>query len=150
MEVAWFWKSLSLEIRSITALTQFTTFYCHCYQSLLLFLGRPHYSIISSQHTPLSNKDIMELTRIIANLLRALQLASATIVTGITGYFLYKSTADAWDLGRFIYTEVAASLSMFLAILFLFPFTDSYIQVPVDIIVSLLWWAAFGLLYSVS
>lgn len=92
----------------------------------------------------------MELSRIIANLLRALQLASATIVTGITGYFLYKSSADTWDLGRFIYTEVASSLAMLAAIIFMLPFTDAFIQVPVDIIMSLLWWVTFGLLYSVS
>lgn len=92
----------------------------------------------------------MELSRIIYYILRVLQVASGTIVAGITGFFLYQSNASTWDLGRFIYIEVAASLSLLMAILFLLPYTDAFIQIPFDIIVSLLWWVTFGLLFNVS
>jgi hypothetical protein len=91
----------------------------------------------------------MELLRLVANLLRALQLASAAVVTGITGYFLYHSNASPWDLARFIYVQAAASLSLVASIVFLLPSIDAFIQVPVDILVSLLWWTAFGLLFQV-
>ncbi|EFY98030.1 membrane-associating domain protein [Metarhizium robertsii] len=90
----------------------------------------------------------MELSRIIYYILRVLQVASGTIVAGITGFFLYQSNASTWDLGRFIYIEAAASLSLLIAILFLLPYTDAFIQIPFDIIVSLLWWVTFGLLFN--
>lgn len=87
--------------------------------------------------------------RTINIIFRMLQLASATIIAIITGYFLCKSDLGSWDLGRFIYTEVVAGISMCIAVLFLFPFVDTLPQIPVDVIVSLLWWTAFGLLFSV-
>ncbi|KHN95596.1 uncharacterized protein MAM_06437 [Metarhizium album ARSEF 1941] len=92
----------------------------------------------------------MELPRIVASTLRVLQVAAAAIVAGITGYFLNQSNASTWDLGRFIYVEVAACLSLLVAIVFLLPYLDAFIQLPLDIILSLVWWATFGLLFQFS
>ncbi|KAK2606233.1 hypothetical protein QQS21_003404 [Conoideocrella luteorostrata] len=88
------------------------------------------------------------ILRTVVFILRALQFASATVVTGVTGYFLYKSDASPWDLGRFIYTEVVASVSMLAVISTILPFVDAFVQIPLDIVLSLLWWAVFGLLFN--
>lgn len=92
----------------------------------------------------------MALDRIVQMILRAAELAFAAIVAGVTGNYLHKSSADSWALGRFIYTEVVAGLSMLLALIWLFPFTSSFIHWPADIFISILWWVAFGLLVNVS
>ena len=53
-----------------------------------------------------------------------------------------------WDNGRFIYTEVVAGLSILLSILWLFPFSGSFIHWPADLFISILWFVAFGLVVS--
>lgn len=82
--------------------------------------------------------------------LRVLQFASAAIVTGITAYFISESDTTTWNLGRFIYTQLIAGSSLLAVILCLFPFVDSFFQVPIDGALSLLWWGVFGLLFNVS
>lgn len=74
------------------------------------------------------------------------QLVFSAIVAGITGYYLHHSGQSAWDLGRFIYTEVVAGLSILLSLLWLFPFSGSFIHWPTDLVLSAAWFAAFGLL----
>ncbi|KAK2593983.1 hypothetical protein QQS21_008293 [Conoideocrella luteorostrata] len=88
----------------------------------------------------------MALDRLVSMILRAAELAFAAIVAGVTGDYIHKSDASAWDLGRYIYTVVVAGIAIFLALIWLFPFSGSFIHWPVDIFVSILWWAAFGLL----
>ncbi|KAG5977711.1 hypothetical protein E4U55_006593 [Claviceps digitariae] len=80
--------------------------------------------------------------------LRVLQFASAAIVTGITAYFIQQSDTTTWNLGRFIYTQLIAGLSLLATIICLFPSVDSFFQVPIDIALSLLWWGVFGLLFN--
>lgn len=93
----------------------------------------------------------MALDRIVSIVLRAAELVFAAIVAGVTGEYLHRSQgASSWELGRFIYTEVVAAVSIFLALIWLFPFSGSFIHWPVDIFVSILWWVSFGLLVNVS
>lgn len=93
----------------------------------------------------------MALDRIINIVLRAAELVFATIVAGVTGQHLHQYRhASNWSQGRWIYTEVIAALSMFFSLIWLIPFSWSFVHWPVDIILSLCWWAAFGLLVNVS
>lgn len=91
----------------------------------------------------------MALDRIINIVLRAAELVFATIVAGVTGQHLHQYRhASNWSQGRWIYTEVIAALSMFFSLIWLIPFSWSFVHWPVDIILSLCWWAAFGLLVN--
>ena len=92
----------------------------------------------------------MALDRIVAMVLRVAELVFAAIVAGVNGEYLHKSAASSWDDGRFIYTEVVAGVAIFMAILRLFPFASNFFTWPIDILVSILWWVAFGLLVDVS
>ena len=80
------------------------------------------------------------------------QLAFAAIVAGLTGQYLHSVSGSetTWDQGRFIYTEVVAGLSIILAIIWLFPFSGSFIHYPADFFISVMWFVAFGLLVNVS
>lgn len=79
------------------------------------------------------------------------QLAFAAIVAGITGSYLhFVRGSSSWHEGRFIYTEVVAGLSIVLSVIWLFPFAGSFIHYPADIIISICWFVAFGLLVNVS
>jgi len=80
-------------------------------------------------------------------ILRLAELAFAAIVAGLTGIYLHSvQNTDTWDQGRFIYTEVVAGLSIILAIVWLFPFSGSFIHYPADFLISIMWWVSFGLL----
>lgn len=88
--------------------------------------------------------------------LRALELAFALIVVGLAGNFIAtggdptNKDADASTRHRFIYTIIVACIASILALVWLFPFTANFTQWPSDIVISILWWAAFGLLVNVS
>ena len=89
----------------------------------------------------------MILADILSMILRLAELAFAAIVAGITGRYLHDSKgASSWELGRFIYTEVVAGLSIFLAIVWLFPFSSSFVHWPADLFISIMWFVAFGLM----
>ena len=96
----------------------------------------------------------MVLVRVVSMVFRLAELAFAAIVAGITGHYLASvsdSSADpshTWPEGRFIYTEVVAGLAILFAIIWLFPFSGSFIHWPTDIFISILWWVAFGLLVN--
>jgi len=49
---------------------------------------------------------------------------------------------------RFIYTEVVAAISIFLAIIWLFPFSGSFVHWPLDLFISICWFVAFGLIVN--
>lgn len=92
----------------------------------------------------------MALDRIAILVLRVAEIAFAAIVVGINGDFLHQfKGADPWTMGRFIYTEVVAAMALFFSLIWLFPFSESFVHWPVDIVISLCWWAAFGLLVDV-
>jgi hypothetical protein len=86
-------------------------------------------------------------------LLRIGELAFAAVVAGLTGDYLHsvndESNSD-WSKARFIYTEVVAAFSILLAIIWLFPFSGTFIHWPIDFLISIAWFVAFGLLVNVS
>lgn len=87
---------------------------------------------------------------IVSMILRLAELAFAAIVAGLVGDFLHsvQGSSSSWDLGRFIYTEVIAGFSIILAIIWLFPFSGSFIHWPADFVISVCWFVAFGLLVN--
>ncbi|KAK0638908.1 membrane-associating domain-containing protein [Cercophora newfieldiana] len=89
----------------------------------------------------------MILADILSIILRLAELAFAAIVAGLTGVYLAANKgASSWSLGRFIYTEIVAGLSIIFAIVWLFPFSGSFIHWPTDFIISVMWFVAFGLM----
>ncbi|KYK60335.1 integral membrane protein [Drechmeria coniospora] len=76
----------------------------------------------------------MVLDRLVSMALRATELVFAAIVAGVTGHYLHQSDASSWDLSRFIYTEVVAAIAMFLSLIWLFPFSSTFIHWPMDLI----------------
>lgn len=91
----------------------------------------------------------MILVDIISIILRLAELAFATIVAALNGRFLHAVRGTStWDLGRHIYTEVVAGLSILFAIIWLFPFSSSFIHWPMDLVISIMWFVSFGLLVN--
>jgi hypothetical protein len=89
----------------------------------------------------------MILADLFSIVLRLAELAFAAIVAGLTGVYLDASKgASSWSLGRHIYTVVVAGLSIIFAIIWLFPFSGSFIHWPTDFVISVMWFVAFGLL----
>ncbi|XXH03990.1 hypothetical protein Hte_010399 [Hypoxylon texense] len=89
----------------------------------------------------------MIFTDIFSMILRLAELAFAAIVAGINGEYLHAvEDSDSWAQGRFIYTEVVAGIAIFLSIVWLFPFASSFVHWPVDVVISICWFVAFGLL----
>lgn len=89
-------------------------------------------------------------SRLVNIILRAAQLVFAAIVAGITGWVLARSNKHTHGFGRFIYTEVIAAITILVALLWLIPFSSSFVHWPFDIFVSICWFVAFGLLVNVS
>jgi len=91
----------------------------------------------------------MIATRAASLFLRFGQFVSAAVVLGIVGHFLRirHKTGDG-PRGREIFSEVLAAISLLLALLWLLPFTSSMLHAPVDLILSLGWFAAFGALVN--
>jgi len=87
------------------------------------------------------------LERILSICLRIGELAFAAVVAGLSGEYLHvvHSSPD-WSKKRFIYTEVIAALSILLALFWLIPFSGGFIHWPVDVLLSVGWFVAFGLL----
>ncbi|TQS32806.1 hypothetical protein Golomagni_06868 [Golovinomyces magnicellulatus] len=90
----------------------------------------------------------MALARFVSIGLRTAELVFACIVAGVTGDYLHKSNASSMSLWRFIYTVTVAALSILLALLWLIPFSSTFVHWPVDIFISILWWISFGVLVN--
>lgn len=91
----------------------------------------------------------MHFEHILSFIFRLAELAFAAIVAGITGQYLHQNhAASSWSMGRWIYTEVVAGLSIFFAIIWLFPFSGSFIHWPTDLVLSIAWFVSFGLLVN--
>ncbi|KAK2754409.1 hypothetical protein FQN54_007053 [Arachnomyces sp. PD_36] len=87
------------------------------------------------------------VSRQVSIILRTAEVAFGAIVAGVIGSYLHDfDKANAWPQGRWIYTEVVAGLSILLGLLWLIPFSGGFISWPLDIIISLAWFASFGLL----
>jgi hypothetical protein len=82
-------------------------------------------------------------------LLRIGELAFAAVVAGLTGVYLHSiegTSSSDFPKVRFVYTEIVAGFSILLAILWLFPFSGTFIHWPIDFLISVAWFVAFGLL----
>lgn len=91
----------------------------------------------------------MFLVDILSIILHFAELCFAAIVAGLTGRYLHAVRhTSAWDRSRFIYTEVVAALSIVFSIIWLFPFSGSFLHYPVNLILSVLWFVSFGLIVS--
>lgn len=92
------------------------------------------------------------MERLVNIILRALQLIFAIIVAGITGNYLVRASGISnWHLGRLIYTEVIAALSIVVALVWMIPFPgSSFIKWPMDIVLAIGWFISFGLLVNAS
>ncbi|KAF4125775.1 Membrane-associating domain [Geosmithia morbida] len=89
------------------------------------------------------------MERIASIILRIAEIGFGAVVAGVNGDIIDAWTdagADSWSMGRFIYTEVVAGLSILLSILRLIPLSWTFTHWHADLIISLCWWAAFGLL----
>ncbi|RMZ89568.1 hypothetical protein DV736_g3186, partial [Chaetothyriales sp. CBS 134916] len=87
------------------------------------------------------------LSCILSPFLRVGQLAFAAVVAGIIGDYLDSSppTHPTRVFARWIYTIIVAGISMLLALLWLVPFSSSFHSYPIDLLLSLAWFTAFGL-----
>lgn len=91
----------------------------------------------------------MLLADLVSICLRIGELAFASVVAGLTGQYLHEvKGASDWSKSRFIYTEVIAALSILLSLLWLLPFSGSFIHWPVDLFLFVCWIVAFGLLVN--
>ncbi|KAI0390429.1 marvel domain-containing protein [Xylariaceae sp. FL0594] len=89
----------------------------------------------------------MILTDLVAIIFRLAELVFAAIVAGLNGEYLHAVRhSSSWDQGRFIYAEVVAGVAIFLSLIWLLPFSGSFIHWPVDLFISIAWFVAFGLL----
>lgn len=82
--------------------------------------------------------------------LRTAELVFACIVAGVTGDYIHKSHASSMSLWRFIYTVTVSAISILLALLWLIPFSSTFVHWPIDFFISVLWWISFGILVNVS
>jgi hypothetical protein len=68
---------------------------------------------------------------------------------GLVGHFLYQyNGSGVGPHGRLIYTEVIAALSTVVSLVWLIPFTWSFLHYPFDLLMSFAWFAAFGALFQ--
>ncbi|KAL2071728.1 hypothetical protein VTL71DRAFT_12963 [Oculimacula yallundae] len=89
----------------------------------------------------------MVLTDILSLCLRIGELAFSAVVAGLNGQYLHRTRhASTNSRKRFIYVEVIAALGILFALLFLFPFTTSFLHWPVDFLLFAGFMIAFGLL----
>lgn len=83
--------------------------------------------------------------------LRVGELASSVIVLGIVGRFLWLvSDANVYSDARLVYTIVVASISTVASLIFMIPFTFSFLAFPFDFALFVCWLVAFCLLEVVS
>ncbi|PMD19988.1 hypothetical protein NA56DRAFT_646861 [Hyaloscypha hepaticicola] len=89
----------------------------------------------------------MTLSYILHSVFRLIQIIMALAVCGLYGVDLNKADKEhKYSDGKWVYAEVTASLSAFLALLYLIPFTS---RIPFawvcDTVLFILWIALFGL-----
>ncbi|PMD33113.1 hypothetical protein L207DRAFT_590181 [Hyaloscypha variabilis F] len=89
----------------------------------------------------------MTLSYILHSIFRLIQIVLALAVCGLYGVDLNRADKEhKYSDGKWVYAEVTASLSAFLALLYLIPFTS---RIPfawvADTILFILWIALFGI-----
>lgn len=89
-------------------------------------------------------------SKLISAASRFLALASSAIVAGLLGRFVRHLHNMGFGGGsRVIYTLAISGISIFFALLLLFPFKFTFWSFPLDIAMFILWIVAFGLLAGV-
>ncbi|KAG5979578.1 hypothetical protein E4U55_005004 [Claviceps digitariae] len=78
--------------------------------------------------------------------LRAAELVLAVIALGLAGDWIARSD---WAIKRFIYTITVSGIASMVALVWLLPFSANFVHWPVDTIISVMWWVAFGLIVNV-
>ncbi|KAG6026216.1 hypothetical protein E4U41_001319 [Claviceps citrina] len=80
--------------------------------------------------------------------LRVAQIAFAAVVLGLTASILHHTPGvGAWHPGAIIYTLVVSSIAILVALISLFPVSD-FVHWPVDILLAVMWFVAFGLVLA--
>jgi hypothetical protein len=91
----------------------------------------------------------MILSRMLSFFFRFAEFVCAAVVLGLIGHFLHiRHTQGTGPKGREIYTTVIAAWSIIVSLLWLLPFTSSFMHYPLDFITSCAWFAAFGALVN--
>ncbi|EEQ28794.1 hypothetical protein McanMca71_001134 [Microsporum canis] len=88
------------------------------------------------------------VSRIVSPIFRTGELIFASVVAGIVGSYLHSFSRlrnHGFPQSRWIYTEVIAGISILLSLIWLVPFSWSFKAWPMDVILSLAWFASFGL-----
>ncbi|KAI9929969.1 hypothetical protein AWENTII_003579 [Aspergillus wentii] len=87
------------------------------------------------------------ISRLVSIVFRVAQIVFGAVVAGIIGHYLAQfHHLEAWPQARWIYTEAVAGVSILLGLIWLIPFSSSFFSWPFDVIISLAWFAAFGIL----
>lgn len=90
-------------------------------------------------------------SRVVSVVLRLGELTCSVIVLGLLGRFLsIVSDANVYADSRIIYATVVASMGVLFSILFILPFTYSFMAFPLDFVMFVLALVAFCLLEVVS
>ncbi|KAL4877522.1 marvel domain-containing protein [Aspergillus karnatakaensis] len=86
------------------------------------------------------------VSRLVSIILRIAEIAFGAVVAGIVGWFLHEfGDIDFWPRPRWIYSEVIAGISILFGLIWLIPFSSGFFMWPLDLLISLAWFAAFGL-----
>lgn len=89
--------------------------------------------------------------KIASPLLRGLELVCAAIVLGILAHYTYLvDQADGDSDGRIIYSLVIGAISVFFSIILMYPAWWTFYACPLDFVLSICWYVAFGLMINVS
>jgi hypothetical protein len=90
-------------------------------------------------------------SKVISVILRIGEFVSSIILVGLVSSFLYiVSDANVYADSRLIYTTVVASISAVFSLMFMLPFTWTFLAFPVDFVLFILSLVAFCLLEAVS
>ncbi|KAL4793007.1 marvel domain-containing protein [Aspergillus venezuelensis] len=85
------------------------------------------------------------ISRVLSIVLRIAEIGFGAVVAGIIGWFLHRfEDVDVWPQPRWIYTEVIAGISILFGLIWLIPFASSFFTWPLDLLIALAWFAAFG------
>jgi len=87
----------------------------------------------------------MILSRLLSLILRFAEFVCSMVVLGLMAHFIHLGGSPR---DREIYTLVIAVLSTLLALVWMFPTMSHMMHIPADIVLSLAWFAAFGLLVN--
>ncbi|KAF2398588.1 integral membrane protein [Trichodelitschia bisporula] len=91
----------------------------------------------------------MIVSRALSFFLRFAQFVCGAVVLGLVAHFLHQHhKTHAGPIGREIYTEVVAALSVVLSLIWMIPFTSTFLHYTTDFILSAAWFAAFGTLVN--